>query len=556
MQSQNIVRISRNQDSNFFFINNIKVLSTEFLPFSGTDIGFGVTGELKIAIDHLLIFQDTEIKIASDIPVNIEKQNLGSNINTPYDEILPVISQDGTTLYFSSRYNAENTGGIKDAEEIWYSTLEASGVWSGAKNVGWPLNNPAPNWVISITPDNNTMLVANLYDTNGIHRGSGISITQRNQNDWIIPKKVIIKNFVHHNNWYNFTMSADRKAILMSIMPDDSYGDNDIYVSFLQQDGKWSKPKNLGSIINSIGPEDTPFLAADGITLYYASGGKPGYGGTDIFMTRRLDDSWSKWTEPVNLGPAINSPGDDGSFTIPASGDYAYLASTENAIGGTDLFRFELPLSLRPNPVVLVYGKVLNSKTGEPLQVDISYHTLKTNNEVGVASSNSITGGYKIILPAGQIYSFLGAKEGFYAISDNLNVDTLKAYKEIERNLYLAPIEVGATIRLNNIFFDFGLSILREESFPELDRAVEFLQTNPNVRIEVSGHTDNVGNDAKNKQLSQDRAKAVADYFISKGIEDKRVIWKGYGKIKSLVPNDSEENRQQNRRVEFTILNN
>ncbi|MDP4237670.1 MAG: OmpA family protein, partial [Bacteroidota bacterium] len=298
----------------------------------------------------------------------------------------------------------------------------------------------------------------------------------------------------------------------------------------------------------------TPFLAADGKTLYFASDGFSGYGSTDMFLSRRLDDTWQHWSEPENLGPDFNTPDWDAYFTIPASGDYAYFVSRQGAIGEADVFRAKLPASLQPSAVVLVMGKVIDAKTGKPLEATIHYEVLPGGKEAGIAHSNPVTGQYKISLPSGALYGFRAEANGYLAVNENLDVKKLDAYAEIKRDLKLVPAEVGQTVRLNNLFFDFNKSELKSESFAELDRLVELLKASPKMEVEIVGHTDNVGNDATNKKLSNDRAIAVRNYLVSKSIAAKRLKTIGYGSSKPLASNETEEGRQQNRRVEFTIL--
>jgi outer membrane protein OmpA-like peptidoglycan-associated protein len=255
----------------------------------------------------------------------------------------------------------------------------------------------------------------------------------------------------------------------------------------------------------------------------------------------------------VNLGPEINSPGLDFGLTLTASGEYGFVTSSNNSIGGTDIFRVNMPEAIRPKPVVLITGRVLDQKSKKPLGASITYSLLASDKVVGLASSNPVDGSYKIVLPAGEAYSFLGEKENFYSISENFDVKDLTGYKEIKKDLFLAPVEVGSKIRMNNIFFDLGKSELRPESRPELDRAAEFLRKNPTISIEIGGHTDNVGNVANNLKLSEERAKAVENYLLEKQILAARLRSKGYGKSKPVGKNTSEEGRQLNRRVEFII---
>jgi outer membrane protein OmpA-like peptidoglycan-associated protein len=288
--------------------------------------------------------------------------------------------------------------------------------------------------------------------------------------------------------------------------------------------------------------------------MYFSTNGKRGYGNNDIYVTHRLDSTWTNWSEPENLGPEINTSDWDAYFTLQASGKYAYMVSQQNAIGKEDIFKIKLPDAIKPKPVALIYGKVLDLKTKTPLGTSIYYYDLKTGKEVGVASSNPTDGSYKIILPTGYSYSFLASKQGYMSVSDNVDLKSLNEYKEIERNLYLAPIEVGQTIRLNNIFFDFAKADILPTSFADLNRLIKILNEYPQLQIEVSGHTDNIGADAANLSLSQARSQSVVNYLLNNSIEKTRLIAKGYGELKPIETNLTDEGRATNRRVEFTIL--
>jgi len=271
-------------------------------------------------------------------------------------------------------------------------------------------------------------------------------------------------------------------------------------------------------------------------------------------MTKRLDDSWTNWSEPLNMGTDINSPAWDSYYTIPASGEIAYLVSGVNTFGKGDIFRVQNSEATKPNPVVLISGKVLNKKNNFPIAADIIYEILPEGTEAGLANSNPENGDYAIVLPAGKLYSFRADVEGFYAISENLDLTGLTEYKEITRNLYLVPIEVGQTIRMNNVFFDFAKAHLKAESYPELRRVIEFLNDHPNVEIEIAGHTDHVGSDESNLALSGSRTEAVVGYLLNNGANKAQFTSMGYGEGKPIATNDTNEGRALNRRVEFTIL--
>jgi outer membrane protein OmpA-like peptidoglycan-associated protein len=473
-------------------------------------------------------------------------------VNSEYYEVAPLISPDGQMLYLVVEGDPGNTGDAGN-QDIWFSHLQ-DGKWTKRENIGFPLNNEAANAIISVSPDNNTLLLMNQYESDGSLKSDGFSISHKTTSGWSVPVDVMIENYYNKSRYVDAFLTADQKTLILSVARDNSYGDRDLYVSFLQDSNRWSEPMNLGPQLNTSAAEGGVYLAADGVTLYFSTKGHPGYGEEDIFLSRRLDDTWKNWSEPENLGPEINTSGGDGYFTIPASGEYAYLVSGSNTLGGSDIFRIKLPSAAKPEPVVLVYGKVLNKKTSEPVQASISINDFTDNKQIGIASSDPSDGSYKIVLPAGRTYSFLAEKEGYYSVSENIEITELEEYIEIERNLYIAPVEVGQTIRLNNILFDFDKATLRPESFPELSRVMKMMNDNVTMKIEIAGHTDNKGSDEYNRLLSDDRARAVLNYLSENMVSPSRIISKGYGESKPVATNDTEEGRQLNRRVEFTIL--
>jgi len=494
------------------------------------------------------------INLVPDLEFTSKPENLGDAINTIYDEVAPMISPDGKTLYFVRKFHPDNAGGNKDEDDIWYSTLGEDGKWTTAKNIGPPLNNQHNNFVQSITPDGNTLLLANVYNKDGT-TAPGVSITYRTRDGWAFPEKQNIDDFYNMNPSANYFLSNDGQYLLMAIERKDSYGELDLYVSFRKGDNKWSKPLNLGPTINTMVNDYSPFLAADGVTLYYSTAGKSGYGKEDIFMTRRLDDTWQNWTEPMNLGPVLNSSESDTKYNIPASGEYAYFSSTKNSKGKNDIFRIKLPSKAKPKPVVLISGKVLNERTNKPVDARIIVEELPSGKEVAVARTDPATGEFKIVLPAGKKYGFRAIGLGFFDVNKYIDLTDVTEYTEIEDEMMrLSPIEVGSVVRLNNIFFEFGKAVLLPESFPELDRTAEFLKNNPTIEIEIGGHTDDIGSEVFNQKLSEKRARAVADYLISKGVDSKRMTVVGYGESRPIAFNTDEEGRAMNRRVEFKVL--
>jgi outer membrane protein OmpA-like peptidoglycan-associated protein len=491
-----------------------------------------------------------DINVAPDVATIGRRENLGAAVNSPFDEVLPVISPDGKTLYVDRK---NHPGNYSNNDNIWFSNQNADGNWQPLQNIGPTLNNGLGSFVASVTPDGNTLLLGGTYRSKGPDH-FGLWLTHRTTSGWAYPKEVLVKDFYTKAKFVEFCLSNDGRTIILSLDRADSYGGKDLYVSFLQPDGTWSAPKDLGFQVNSAADEATPFLASDGRTLYFSSEGFPGYGDMDMFITRRLDDTWQNWTEPQNLGSQLNTPSWDAYYTVPASGEYAYFVSTENSFGMGDIFRVKLPSALKPKPVVLISGKVIDAKTGKPLNANIKYEILSNGKEVGGASTSPVTGVYKITLPSGENYGYRAEAPGYVPVSENLDLTKETEYRELERNLTLVPIEKGETVRLNNIFFETAKADLQQESFAELDRVVKLLEDNPTMEILISGHTDSTGSPALNKQLSEARAKAVQTYLIGKSVSAKRLQSKGFGDAKPIAPNSTDAGRQQNRRVEFTIL--
>ena len=267
-----------------------------------------------------------------------------------------------------------------------------------------------------------------------------------------------MENFYTLSDYHNCMLSNDGNVIFLSLKRYDSFGDgNDLYVSFNNRDGNWSEPQNLGQIINT-SRRIKSFLASDGISLYFSSNGHGGYGGMDLFVSKRLDNTYTSWSIPENLGPTINSSGDENFFSIPASGDFIYFSSTNDSYGEQDLFRIGLPMDKRSNPVVLVSGKVLNAKTNEPMDAEVYYEDLNTGEELGKAKTNSSTGIYKIILPGGKKYGFRAEAPGFISVNDNLDLRDLKFYQKEIDDLVLVPIEEGQ----NSILIIYSLTLVNQ----------------------------------------------------------------------------------------------
>lgn len=555
MNQYNNLKVEKVDRNIVFYINDKAVYTTIFSPFYGQMQGFFLQSDLKVSVDEMTITNDLPAMQVADVNFSGVKKNIGSNINTDVTEIAPIISPDGKTLYFARGYDRKNAGGNYDEADIWYSEKQLDGTWGPAKNIGAPLNNDGINVVVNAMPDGNTLFLEGLYNSDGSFKSDlGISVTHRTANGWSVPKQVRIDNYSNVNQYETYFFTTDRQVLLLSVERDDSFGDLDLYVSFRRSDGSYTEPKNMGAKLNTFADEGTPFMAPDGVTLYFSTSGLRGYGSNDIYMTTRLDDTWLNWSTPKNMGSAINTNDWDTYLSLSAKGDTAFLVSTSGSYGWEDIFTIELSPKMQPDPVVLISGKVLDKSTKRPIGATITYRDINTGQEVGIAESDPATGAYKIVLPYGKFYSFRAEARNYIAQSENIDLRNISDYQEINRDLYLSKLQVNEVIVLNNVFFEQAKSDLLPSSFDELDRVIKIMKDNPSMKIELRGHTDNIGDAQLLMQLSQDRVDAVKDYFISKGISATRITTKAFGGTMPININDTPAERAKNRRVEFKII--
>ena len=512
------------------------------------------------------------INLARNLNSEVATDKLSTNVNSDYEEHSPILSPDGKRLYFSRQYHPDNVGGEDDQEDIWVSELdEATGTWLPAKNVGPPLNTAGPNFIssISVIDGKEVVVLGNEYGKKG-RMFTGVSMSIRNGDSFTEPVSVKVDDNYNYSQNADFYMVSGGKAMIMSSERDDSYGSRDLYVSFSKADGSWTAPKNLGGDINTVGEEESPFMAEDGKTLYFSTNGLSGYGGKDIYVSVRLDDSWTKWSEPENLGAGINGKGDDEYFSIPSTGNRAFFTRGEKG-EDMDIFTFNVEdlfiekegivyesmkhLIAEEQPIlVTVTGTLINSKTGKPMaNTKVVVERLPDGVVVGETTTDA-NGNYTVILRPGARYGLVPTADDYLSQNENIDLNDITESKDMKVDLKLTPIEMGAKVVINNIFFDFDKAVLKTASYSELDRVLELLKSGSIKNIEITGHTDSVGEDGYNQDLSLRRAKAVYNYFISKGIAKDRLKAIGKGEDEPAVPNDTSENRRLNRRVEFKIV--
>lgn len=487
-----------------------------------------------------------------DLNLADKPQKLLVASSSEHSDLNPKITADGNAIFFTR--DMENNKSM-------VCFKKSDGTYTEAQMLPYPINLTGKSVSIASAGVDGSTLYITGYRVGGANHPKkiGVSRTRRNSNGYEEFKPFEIKKYINLDKYRTHILSADNQFLLMGIVTPSSLGQMDLYVSILIQKSKrkqyYSEPINLGPMINTAGSEIFGFLAPDNKTLYFSSNGYHGYGDSDFYVAKRLDDTWTNWSTPVNLGPVINTPDWDGYFSTNASGDMALISATRDGDKNSDIYQVSLVPETKPDPVLIVSGRVLNKETNQPIDGEIQFRPISNPDaESKTLIANIETGEYKAIFQKGANYEILANKEGYFPTSDFIKLDSLELYGEITKNLYLTPIKKGEVIRLNNIFFDFAKSSLKEESYFELNRLYDLLLKNKKLRIEISGHTDNVGSESYNTNLSNERAQSVVNYLVSKGIDISRLSYKGYGPSKPIDTNDTEEGRANNRRVEFTIL--
>ncbi len=491
------------------------------------------------------------------------------SLNSAYDDYGPVITADGSKIYFTSR--RPNDYELKDAdgqyyEDIYYSEVK-QGHWAQARNAGYPLNTPEHDAVVGLSYDGQTII---------IYRDEDLYWSRLEGNKWSKPKKFpapINSDAIESSA----AISVDGNAIyfVRGKTQDPLTSNGDIYYSVRDSNGNWSTPVRLPDNVNTPYDEDGLYLHPDGKTLYFSSKGHNSMGGYDVFKTVRRDDG--TWTAPVNLGYPLNTPDDDIYFVLSGNAKVGYISAVrEDTKGFTDIYQVhfftanpymagdEQLLAGLANPkretsfeppakIVLVKGRVVD-KSGKPVEAEVVIVDNETGKVLYKVKTNSATGEYIVSLPKGKNYAVVIRKEGYLFSSENFDLVNEDTYKEVEKTVVLEDISSQSTTQLRNIFFDYDRANLKPESYPELNRLVDFLKKHPQVKIEIAGHTDSIGTLEYNMQLSQRRAQAVVDYLVRHGIARSRLIAKGYGPTRPVAPNNTPEGRAKNRRVEIKIL--
>lgn len=505
--------------------------------------------EIKV-IDHLIETAQNGKDFVKNPIKGVEIKNLGKHINSEEEEIAPLISADEQTLIFTSRRHG-STGGKIDLdgrymEDIYISTKANDGTWKKAQKLSSKINTSEHDAAVGLSPDGHKLV---LYKNN--HHGTGdLYYTEQKGYSWGVPQKLDGGvNTRHLEN--SASISADKKTIYFVSNRPHGFGGQDIYMATKQEDGSWSEAINLGSEINSPFDEDAPFIHADGTHLYFSSKGHNSMGGYDIFRTE-YDPETQSWATPENLGYPINTPDNDVFFVWSPDGKRAYFSSHhEDSYGDQDIYMMTLPHNEKA--VIVLKGIIKGQRNNRPLSAEIHIRDNDSGEEVATLSSNVYTGKYTVVLPADKHYGINVSAKGYITTSERFDLPQKDKYYEKELNFELKKKEDGSIVELKNVFFENNKSDLNESAFSELDKFIEMLNESIEVQVEIAGHTETGGTEENNKELSQQRAQAVVDYIISKGISKKRIKAVGYGSHFPKTKGLTQEEKRSNRRTEIII---
>ncbi|UII29798.1 OmpA family protein [Fulvivirga ulvae] len=496
-------------------------------------------------------------KIKNDAQFALDNMELASEFNPrPLSDTVnafpmqyfPVVTVDQKAVIFTRRLGTT----MNHDEDLVISRKNADGRWMHPESLSENINSEWNEGTCTLSADGRVLIFTSCYGRKG-YGSCDLYISKKVGDEWSVP--VNLGGNINSSAWESQpSLSSDGRTLYFISNRGGGVGGRDIWVSYLDDKEQWSRPANLGTSINTPNDEVSPFIHPNNITLYFASNGLTGFGGFDIFYAERIDKTWS---EPKNIGYPINTSADQVSLYITSDGERGYYSHeiTNDPDQKGKLYEFNVPSNVRVKyRTSYVTGHVFDAVTKKPLKAGIELYDLRNEAREGFVYSDSVTGDYLMVLTEGSEYALYVNKSGYLFESLSFEYQLNEDLKPVEVNIYLSPISEGAKAVLNNIFFDVDSYALKAKSQTELNKLINFLNTNPSIRIEIGGHTDNTGSAQYNLDLSLKRAKSVYDFLIEKNISKARLSYKGYGQATPAFPNDSDLHRQMNRRIEFRII--
>lgn len=515
------------------------------------------TNKAQVALAKLQLQNCDFAAEAMAHPTGPAPELLPPPLNQFRDQYFPVLTADNKSLIFTVQRSPEKQG--QENEDVFISAVAADGTFGAPQSISSTINSRENEGTATISGDGNTLVFTSCGRAGGVG-GCDLYISRRRGNQWTAPRNLGV--LVNSKAWDSQpSLSADGRTLYFSSERGGGLGGNDLYVSTLGSDGSWTQARNLGAPINTPGDDLAPFIHASGTTLYYATNGLVGLGSSDIFRAE-LDDK-GQWGTPRNLGYPFNTFANEASLFISSDNKRAYYTRSEppkpgevrGALPAIRIYGTAVPASVRARETSsYAQGRVFDAVTKQPLNAMVQLFDLSTNALTQQVYSDAENGQYTAVLNEGRAYAMYATAPGYLLKSLNFDYSNRQQFDPLTLDIYLDPAKSGRSAVLNNLFFDSNQAALKPRSRTELDRLVEFLRQNPTLRVEVAGHTDNVGTPAANLSLSQRRAQAVLAYLSAHGVPAARLRAHGYGETKPVAANDTEAHRAQNRRIELRIL--
>ncbi|MGM0647049.1 MAG: OmpA family protein [Bacteroidota bacterium] len=485
-------------------------------------------------------------------PVDYKPVNLGPNINSPHSEWINSITVDESYMIFTVLMPDPLSNNQRETEDFFHAYKNPeTGEWQPRKKMGSHFNTPGEEGAMFISPDKSFLVFSGCNRDDG-YGSCDLYISYRKGNRWTLPKNMGPR--VNSRKWDSHpTVAPDNRTVYFASTRKGGLGASDLYKTTLKDDSTWSYPQNLGSTINTPQSEQYPFIHTDNKTMYFSSSGHLGMGELDFFVSRREKNGWSK---PQNLGYPINTHQEEIGLQVNARGELAYISTDRlKGEGKHDIYSLHLPEHAKPEPATYMKGVVFDAQTKKPLKAEFELIDLETQQTEVQAYSNQQSGDFLLAIPTNKNYALNVKKDGYLFYSESFELKGVHTVTDpFLKDVPLKKIQVGETVVLNNIFFEFDEYELLPESKAELEGLTRLLVQNPEMDIRIQGHTDNQGDKQYNQKLSENRAMAVYNFLLRQGIDEARLSYKGFGESQPVATNETEEGRAKNRRTEFVVV--
>ncbi len=545
-----VITVLKRNDAVVGLRNGVPVASTSMsmCKSAGGRLGVISVGQQEVILERCVVttWDADSIRVVNGAIRDERPVPLGSFINTAFDEAVDCISPDGSQLFFSREERVNDPPSIQ--RDVWMSNLTKDG-WSVPVKLGPTVNTEANDFAVAVTEDMSTLFLQGRYGPYG-REVDGVSYVMKTGSTWSSPINMRIDDDVNLGTVINSHLSPDGRVMVSSRQTSDTYGGNDLYVSVRVGADAWSKPVNIGNVVNTHGMELGPFIAGDNETMFFSSNGHAGYGGRDLFVTRRLDSTWLRWSPPENLGPSYNGPGHETFIQVPAHGDSAYFSTRMSNGIGDDIVALAMPKGAQPKATYTILGEVVDGETQLPLEANVTLVLMPSERLEASAKSDAASGKFSVDVATASVYQVQVDVPGFKPFRSKVDARGMQRYTSMTTRIVLERADIPLRRDTSFIAFAFGEAVVEPMSYQALDSLASYMRRTPKSRLVLQGHADEIGTPQANEALSKERANAIFTHLVGVGIDPSRIMIIGYGETKPRASNTTEEGRAQNRRVD------